>query len=130
MPIVAEISKHIVVRGRVQGVGYRAFVERAALQVGLGGWVRKGGGGFHGGAGAVRSADRDLPQGAVRCARHRARTARRARGGNKPAASGRSLFGTADAVKSSPFRNRPPARKPPPAPPSHPRSTPASTASP
>lgn len=24
----------------MQGVGYRAFVERAALQVGLGGWIR------------------------------------------------------------------------------------------
>ena len=40
MRAVAEISKHIVVRGRVQGVGYRAFVEQAALQVGLGGWIR------------------------------------------------------------------------------------------
>src|SRR3974377_1867863 len=40
MPIVAEISKHIVVRGGVQGMRYRAFVERAALQVGLGGWIR------------------------------------------------------------------------------------------
>ena len=40
MRAVAEISKHIVVRGRVQGVGYRAFVERAALQVGLAGWIR------------------------------------------------------------------------------------------
>ncbi len=37
---VTQISKHIMVRGRVQGVGYRAFVEDAALQVGVGGWVR------------------------------------------------------------------------------------------
>ena len=32
--------RHIVVRGRVQGVGYRAFVEREALALGLEGWVR------------------------------------------------------------------------------------------
>lgn len=32
--------RHIVVRGRVQGVGYRAFVEETALRLGLEGWVR------------------------------------------------------------------------------------------
>ncbi len=32
--------RHISVRGRVQGVGYRAFVEHEALKHGLGGWVR------------------------------------------------------------------------------------------
>ena len=32
--------RHIVVRGRVQGVGYRAFVEHQALRRGLQGWVR------------------------------------------------------------------------------------------
>jgi acylphosphatase len=31
---------HVVVRGRVQGVGYRAWAERAALSRGLTGWVR------------------------------------------------------------------------------------------
>jgi acylphosphatase len=31
---------HLVVRGRVQGIGYRAFVEHAALKLGLAGWVR------------------------------------------------------------------------------------------
>ena len=31
---------HVVVRGRVQGVGYRAFVEDEAHQRGLEGWVR------------------------------------------------------------------------------------------
>ena len=30
----------IVVRGLVQGVGYRAFVSRRARELGLGGWVR------------------------------------------------------------------------------------------
>lgn len=31
---------HIFVEGRVQGVGYREFVRRAALRHGLSGWVR------------------------------------------------------------------------------------------
>ena len=35
-----HIIRHIVLRGRVQGVGFRAFVEREALRHGLGGWVR------------------------------------------------------------------------------------------
>lgn len=38
-----------VVRGRVQGVGYRVFVVRAAMDLGLTGWVA------------------NLPDGAVRC---------------------------------------------------------------
>ena len=32
--------RHIMVRGRVQGVGYRAFVQREALRHGVEGWVR------------------------------------------------------------------------------------------
>jgi acylphosphatase len=35
-----SVIRHIVVRGRVQGVGYRAFVEQEALALGLEGWVR------------------------------------------------------------------------------------------
>jgi len=38
-----------VIRGRVQGVGYRIFVLRAAMDLGLTGWVS------------------NLPDGAVRC---------------------------------------------------------------
>jgi acylphosphatase len=34
------IIRHVVVRGRVQGVGYRAFVEDEAHRRGLRGWVR------------------------------------------------------------------------------------------
>ncbi len=36
----AEVIRHVVIRGRVQGVGYRAFTEYAALDRGLAGWVR------------------------------------------------------------------------------------------
>ena len=35
-----DIIRHVVVRGRVQGVGYRAFVEDEAMQRRLRGWVR------------------------------------------------------------------------------------------
>lgn len=33
-------SKHFLVSGVVQGVGFRRFVEREALTLGLSGWVR------------------------------------------------------------------------------------------
>ena len=33
-------SVHVLIEGRVQGVGFRAFVELAARGCGLGGWVR------------------------------------------------------------------------------------------
>ena len=32
--------RHVIVHGRVQGVGFRAFVEHEALRRGLEGWVR------------------------------------------------------------------------------------------
>lgn len=35
-----RIIKHVIVRGRVQGVGFRAFVEHHATQRNLDGWVR------------------------------------------------------------------------------------------
>ena len=35
-----SVARHFVIRGRVQRVGYRAFVEDAALDQGLAGWVR------------------------------------------------------------------------------------------
>jgi acylphosphatase len=33
---------HVVVRGRVQGVGFRWFVQQAASSLDLAGWVRNG----------------------------------------------------------------------------------------
>lgn len=36
----AHIVRRLVIRGRVQRVGYRAWVEHVALQRGLEGWVR------------------------------------------------------------------------------------------
>jgi acylphosphatase len=35
-----HVIRYVVVRGRVQGVGYRAFVEHEAQRRGLHGWVR------------------------------------------------------------------------------------------
>jgi acylphosphatase len=37
---MTTIIRHVSVRGRVQGVGYRAFVEVEALRRSLQGWVR------------------------------------------------------------------------------------------
>jgi acylphosphatase len=35
-----NVVRHVVVTGRVQGVGFRAFVEDEAMERGLAGWVR------------------------------------------------------------------------------------------
>lgn len=37
---MSAVIRHVIVRGRVQGVGYRAFVTREALRHGVAGWVR------------------------------------------------------------------------------------------
>jgi acylphosphatase len=34
------LVRHVVVEGFVQGVGYRDFTRRAALRLGVSGWVR------------------------------------------------------------------------------------------
>jgi acylphosphatase len=35
-----DVMRHVIIRGRVQGVGYRAWSEYTALECGLQGWVR------------------------------------------------------------------------------------------
>ncbi len=40
MSDVRRIIRHVIARGRVQGIGYRAFVEHEALRRGIEGWVR------------------------------------------------------------------------------------------
>ncbi|MBI5264897.1 MAG: acylphosphatase [Bradyrhizobium sp.] len=37
---MSEVILHVTIRGRVQGVGYRAWVEYQATNSGLEGWVR------------------------------------------------------------------------------------------
>jgi acylphosphatase len=34
-----DVIRHVVIRGRVQGVGFRAWTEYTALERGLQGWV-------------------------------------------------------------------------------------------
>ena len=36
----ALVIRHVLIRGRVQGVGFRAWVEDTAIELGLRGWVR------------------------------------------------------------------------------------------
>jgi acylphosphatase len=35
-----DVIRHVNIRGRVQGIGYRAWTEYTALERGVGGWVR------------------------------------------------------------------------------------------
>jgi acylphosphatase len=35
-----DVMRHVVIRGQVQGVGFRAWTEYTALEHGLQGWVR------------------------------------------------------------------------------------------
>ncbi|NOJ42904.1 acylphosphatase [Bradyrhizobium australiense] len=37
---MSDAIRHVTIRGRVQGVGYRAFVDHAARSRDLEGWVR------------------------------------------------------------------------------------------
>ena len=34
------IVRHLMITGRVQGVGFRMYMERAAHEIGINGWVR------------------------------------------------------------------------------------------
>lgn len=37
---MSDVIRHIIVRGKVQGVGYRAWIEGEAVAQGLAGWAR------------------------------------------------------------------------------------------
>ena len=37
---MSDLIRHVIARGRVQGVGYRAFVADEAMNRGIAGWVR------------------------------------------------------------------------------------------
>jgi len=37
---MSDVIRHIIVRGKVQGVGYRAWIEGEAVARGLAGWAR------------------------------------------------------------------------------------------
>jgi acylphosphatase len=37
---MSDVIRHVAIRGRVQGVGYRAWTEHSASSLGLQGWVR------------------------------------------------------------------------------------------
>jgi acylphosphatase len=37
---VQRVTKHLWIQGRVQGVGFRFYMERKALALGITGWVR------------------------------------------------------------------------------------------
>ena len=37
---MSDVVRHVMIRGRVQGVGFRYWTTREALRLGLAGWVR------------------------------------------------------------------------------------------
>lgn len=40
MPVNEPVSRHLIVRGRVQGVGYRNYIQYKAGLLNVKGWVR------------------------------------------------------------------------------------------
>jgi acylphosphatase len=40
MAVMPRVMRHVLIHGRVQGVGFRAFVEDTARERGVEGWVR------------------------------------------------------------------------------------------
>jgi acylphosphatase len=61
-----RILRHVSIRGRVQGVGFRAFMEHHALQRGLEGWARNR---RDGSVEAVFGGDQDAVEGIIKACR-------------------------------------------------------------
>ena len=114
---------HVTIHGRVQGVGFRAFIERAAQERALDGWVRNRDDGtveavF---AGRRRCGRRGLGGVPPRAGRHRRRPDRPARGGRRrpdPVVAAGRLLRHADGLTAGGGSTGPPAsrhaEKPPP----------------
>jgi acylphosphatase len=64
---MSGVIRHVSVRGRVQGVGYRAWVEDQAIALGLEGWVRNR---QDGSVEAVFSGAEDLVTAMIAACRH------------------------------------------------------------
>ena len=82
-------ARRAIVRGRVQGVGFRFFAERAARELGVRGWVRNLPDGTvetfaEGEDDAVAAIPRAAAKGPARIPRRRGRRHRRPAGGHRP----------------------------------------------
>ena len=70
---MSEAILHVAIHGRVQGVGYRAWVEDAAVARGLEGWVRNR---RDGGVEAVFAGPEDVVTGMIAACRRGPSSAR------------------------------------------------------
>ncbi len=93
--------RQVMIRGRVQGVGYRAWVEERALAQDLEGWVRNRRDGsvealFAGPPEVVTDMVSQMPARAVLVARRRGDGRCRPSGRAEVATAGRAVFGASD----------------------------------
>ncbi len=100
---MSDLIRHVIARGRVQGVGYRAFVADEAMNRGIAGWVRNRRDGtveavFSGPAGIVARHHRSLSR--------RDRGARRSHGIDVREATKQEIWRSAAAAKSFPCCRR------------------------
>ena len=98
---MSDAIRHVTIRGRVQGVGYRYFVEHAALSRDLEGWVRNRRDGsveavFAGPADSRYGHDRGMPARAVIGAGGRAAGRSRQSRHAEPAGGRGAVLGAAD----------------------------------
>lgn len=68
-----DLIVRVIIRGRVQGVGFRAWTEVTALELGVGGWVRNR---SDGSVEAVLAGPRDAVLRMIELCRHGPRGAR------------------------------------------------------